>query len=181
MPSLSKPGIVNPIQQTTGVLVKKIRVDYVSLHIARLPLGSFRCRAAISCLKQYIQGLQSNADYGNKHLASVLAFERLNFRETYAPDEGGNEVITNSGDHQAAAKPASSIDYRKGNQTQDNILVKSHIVYRLCNHMVYTLSLIQPGVIVQEIALFECVNSLVQVDAADSELSEHQCDLPREC
>ena len=51
--------------------------------------------------------------------------------------------------------------------------VKSHIVYRLCNHMVYTLSLIQPGVIVQEIALFECVNSLVQVDAADSELSEH--------
>lgn len=81
MPSLSKPGIVNPIQQTTGVLVKKIRVDYVSLHIARLPLGSFRCRAAISCLKQYIQGLQSNADYGNKHLASVLAFERLNFRE----------------------------------------------------------------------------------------------------
>lgn len=58
--------------------------------------------------------------------------------------------------------------------------VKSHIVYRLCNHMVYTLSLIQPGVIVQEIALFECVNSLVQVDAADSELSEHQCDLPRE-
>ena len=57
---------------------------------------------------------------------------------------------------------------------------KSHIVYRLCNHMVYTLSLIQPGVIVQEIALFECVNSLVQVDAADSELSEHQCDLPRE-
>ena len=59
--------------------------------------------------------------------------------------------------------------------------VKSHIVYRLCNHMVYTLSLIQPGVIVQEIALFECVNSLVQVDAADSELSEHQCDLPREC
>lgn len=60
-------------------------------------------------------------------------------------------------------------------------VVKSHIVYRLCNHMVYTLSLIQPGVIVQEIALFECVNSLVQVDAADSELSEHQCDLPREC
>ena len=59
-------------------------------------------------------------------------------------------------------------------------VVKSHIVYRLCNHMVYTLSLIQPGVIVQEIALFECVNSLVQVDAADSELSEHQCDLPRE-
>ena len=58
--------------------------------------------------------------------------------------------------------------------------VKSHIVYRLCNHMVYTLSLIQPGVIVQEIALFECVNSLVQVDAADSELSEHQGDLPRE-
>ena len=57
----------------------------------------------------------------------------------------------------------------------------SKIVYRLCNHMVYTLSLIQPGVIVQEIALFECVNSLVQVDAADSELSEHQCDLPREC
>lgn len=56
----------------------------------------------------------------------------------------------------------------------------SKIVYRLCNHMVYTLSLIQPGVIVQEIALFECVNSLVQVDAADSELSEHQCDLPRE-
>ena len=51
--------------------------------------------------------------------------------------------------------------------------VKSHIVYRLCNHMVYTLSLIQPGVIVQEIALFECVNSLVQVDAADSELPEH--------
>ena len=46
MPSLSKPGIVNPIQQTTGVLVKKIRVDYVSLHIARLPLGSFHCRAA---------------------------------------------------------------------------------------------------------------------------------------
>ena len=60
------------------------------------------------------------------------------------------------------------------------VSVKSHIVYRLCNHMVYTLSLIQPGVIVQEIALFECVNSLVQVDAADSELSEHQCDLPRE-
>ena len=61
------------------------------------------------------------------------------------------------------------------------IIVKcSKIVYRLCNHMVYTLSLIQPGVIVQEIALFECVNSLVQVDAADSELSEHQCDLPRE-
>ena len=56
----------------------------------------------------------------------------------------------------------------------------SKIVYRLCNHMVYTLSLIQPGVIVQEIALFECVNSLVQVDAADSELSEHQCDLPWE-
>ena len=79
------------------------------IHIARLPLGSFRCRATISCLKQYIQGLQSNADYGNKHLASVLAFERLNFRETYAPDEGGNEVITNSGDHQAAAKPASSM------------------------------------------------------------------------
>lgn len=79
MPSLSKPGIVNPIQQTTGVLVKKIRVDCVSFHIARLPLGSFRCRAAILCLKQYIQGLQSNADYGNKHLASVLAFERLNF------------------------------------------------------------------------------------------------------
>ena len=51
--------------------------------------------------------------------------------------------------------------------------VKSHIVYRLCNHMVYTLSLIQSGVIVQEIALFECVNSLVQVDAADSELPEH--------
>ena len=39
--------------------------------------------------------------------------------------------------------------------------------------MVYTLSLIQPGVIVQEIALFECVNSLVQVDAADLELPEH--------
>ena len=51
--------------------------------------------------------------------------------------------------------------------------VKSHIVYRLCNHMVYSLSLIQSGVIVQEIALFECVNSLVQVDAADSELPEH--------
>ena len=67
----------------------------------------------------------------------------------------------------------------KGKSTRENI-VKSHIVYRLCNHMVYTLSLIQPGVIVQEIALFECVNSLVQVDAADSELSEHQCDLPRE-
>ena len=46
MPSLSKPGIVYPIQQTTGVLVQKIRVDYVSFHIARLPLGSFRCRAA---------------------------------------------------------------------------------------------------------------------------------------
>lgn len=122
MPSLSKPGIVHPIQQTTGVLVQKIELTAYLIHIARLPLGSFRCRAAISCLKQYIQGLQSNADYGNKHLASVLAFERLNFRETYAPDEGGNEVITNSGDHQAAAKPASSIDYRKGNQTQDNIL-----------------------------------------------------------
>ena len=60
-------------------------------------------------------------------------------------------------------------------------VVKSHIVYRLCNHMVYKLSLILPRVIVQEIAFFECVNSLVQVDAADSELSEHQCDLPREC
>ena len=129
MPSLSKPGIVHPIQQTTGVLVKIIRVDNVSFHIARLPLGSFRCRAAISCLKQYIQGLQSNADYGNKHLASVLAFERLNFRETYAPDEGGNDVITNSGDHQAAATPASSIDYRKGNQTQDNILPPLHLAY----------------------------------------------------
>lgn len=46
MPSLSKPGIVHPIQQTTGVLVQKIRVDYVSFHIARLPLGNFRCRAA---------------------------------------------------------------------------------------------------------------------------------------
>ena len=68
---------------------------------------------------------------------------------------------------------------RKAFRREDG-LVKSHIVYRLCNHMVYTLSLIQPGVIVQEIALFECVNSLVQVDAADSELSEHQCDLPRE-
>lgn len=137
MPSLSKPGIVHPIQQTTGVLVQKIRVDYVSFHIARLPLGSFRCRAAISFLKQYNQGLQSNADYGNKHLASVLAFERLNFRETYAPDEGGNEVITNSGDHQAAAKPASSIDYRKGNQTHDNILPPLYLAYgsfsaRLC-------------------------------------------------
>lgn len=33
MPSLSKPGIINPIQQTTGVLVKKIRVDYLSFHI----------------------------------------------------------------------------------------------------------------------------------------------------
>ena len=32
MPSLSKPGIVHPIQQTTGVLVQKIRVDYVSFH-----------------------------------------------------------------------------------------------------------------------------------------------------
>ena len=53
------------------------------------------------------------------------------------------------------------------------MFVKSHIVYRLCNHMVYTLSLIQSGVIVQEIALFKCVNSLVQVDAADSELPEH--------
>ena len=63
------------------------------------------------------------------HLASVLAFERLNFRETYAPDEVGNEVITNSGDHQAAAKPASSIDYRKGNQTQDNILPPLHLAY----------------------------------------------------
>ena len=51
--------------------------------------------------------------------------------------------------------------------------VKSHIVYRLCNHMVYKLSLILPRVIVQEIAFFECVNSLVQVDAADSELPEH--------
>ena len=68
--------------------------------------------------------------------------------------------------------------YRK--RCRGDQCVKSHIVYRLCNHMVYTLSLIQPGVIVQEIALFECVNSLVQVDAADSELSEHQCDLPRE-
>ena len=68
--------------------------------------------------------------------------------------------------------------YRK--RCRGGYCVKSHIVYRLCNHMVYTLSLIQPGVIVQEIALFECVNSLVQVDAADSELSEHQCDLPRE-
>ena len=129
MPSLSKPGIVYPIQQTTGVLVQKIELTAYLIHIARLPLGSFRCRAAISCLKQYIQGLQSNADYGNKHLASVLAFERLNFRETYAPDEGGNEVITNSGDHQAAAKPASSIDYRKGNQTQDNILPPLHLAY----------------------------------------------------
>ena len=46
MPSLSKPGIINPIQQTTGVLVQKIRVDYVSFHIARLPLGNFRCLAA---------------------------------------------------------------------------------------------------------------------------------------
>ena len=46
MPSLSKPGIVHPIQQTTGVLAQKIRVDYVSFHIARLPLGNFRCRAA---------------------------------------------------------------------------------------------------------------------------------------
>ena len=46
MPSLSNPGIINPIQQTTGVLVQKIRVDYVSFHIARLPLGNFRCRAA---------------------------------------------------------------------------------------------------------------------------------------
>ena len=119
MPSLSKPGIVNPIQQTTGVLVQKIRVDWISLHIVRLPLGSFRYRAAISFLKQYNQGLQSNADYGNKPLVSVLAFERLNFRETYATDEGRNEVVTNSGDHQAAAKPASSIDYRKGNQIQD--------------------------------------------------------------
>ena len=90
-------------------IILRINLDGTELtayliHIARLPLGSFRCRAAISCLKQYIQGLQSNADYGNKHLASVLAFERLNFRETYAPNEGGNEVITNSGDHQAAAK-----------------------------------------------------------------------------
>ena len=32
MPSLSKPGIVHPIQQTTGVLVQKSRVDYVSFH-----------------------------------------------------------------------------------------------------------------------------------------------------
>ena len=115
-------------------IILRINLDGTELtayliHIARLPLGSFRCRAAISCLKQYIQGLQSNADYGNKHLASVLAFERLNFRETYAPDEGGNEVITNSGDHQAAAKPASSIDYRKGNQTQDNILPPLHLAY----------------------------------------------------
>ena len=130
-------------------IILRINLDGTELtayliHIARLPLGSFRCRAAISCLKQYIQGLQSNADYGNKHLASVLAFERLNFRETYAPDEGGNEVITNSGDHQAAAKPASSIDYRKGNQTQDNILVKcSKIVYRLCNHMVYSFDILK--------------------------------------
>ena len=53
----------------------------------------------------------------------------MNFRETYAPDEGGNEVITNSGDHQAAAKLASSIDYRKGNQTQDNILPPLHLAY----------------------------------------------------
>ena len=76
-------------------------------------------------------------------------------------------------DRKAWLKPAGRSVRRGGD-------VKSHIVYRLCNHMVYTLSLIQPGVIVQEIALFECVNSLVQVDAADSELSEHQCDLPRE-
>ncbi len=130
-------------------IILRINLDGTELtayliHIARLPLGSFRCRAAISCLKQYIQGLQSNADYGNKHLASVLAFERLNFRETYAPDEGGNEVITNRGDHQAAAKPASSIDYRKGNQTQDNILVQcSKIVYRLCNHMVYSFDILK--------------------------------------
>ena len=47
--------------------------------------------------------------------------------------------------------------------------------------MVYKLSLILPRVIVQEIAFFECVNSLVQVDAADSELPEHLSDLPREC
>ena len=39
MPSLSKPGIINPIQQTMGVLVQKIRVDYVSFHIARLAVG----------------------------------------------------------------------------------------------------------------------------------------------
>ena len=71
-------------------------------------------------------------------------------------------------------------DVKPTQAPEASAVVKSHIVYRLCNHMVYTLSLIQPGVIVQEIALFECVNSLVQVDAADSELSEHQCDLPRE-
>ena len=133
-----------PFNKQRECQLKKLELTAYLIHIARLPLGSFRCRAAISCLKQYIQGLQSNADYGNKHLASVLAFERLNFRETYAPDEGGNEVITNSGDHQAAAKPASSIDYRKGNQTQDNILVKcSKIVYRLCNHMVYSFDILK--------------------------------------
>ena len=78
------------------------------------------------------------------------------------------------------AERLSDIDHELYKNCSLEHLVKSHIVYRLCNHMVYTLSLIQPGVIVQEIALFECVNSLVQVDAADSELSEHQCDLPRE-
>ena len=46
MPSLSKPGIVHPIQQTTGVLVQKIELTAYLIHIARLPLGSFRCRAA---------------------------------------------------------------------------------------------------------------------------------------
>ena len=54
------------------------------------------------------------------------------------------------------------------------VSVKSHIVYRLCNHMVYTLSLIQPGVIVQEIALFECVNSLVPVSYTHLDVYKRQ-------
>ena len=66
------------------------------------------------------------------------------------------------------SRPLSKIGKGRGEKG-----VKSHIVYRLCNHMVYKLSLILPRVIVQEIAFFECVNSLVQVDAADSELPEH--------
>ena len=129
MPSLSKPGIVNPIQQTTGVLVKKIRVDYVSLHIARLPLGSFRCRAAISCLKQYIQGLQSNADYGNKHLASVLAFERLNLEKHTPQTKEETKLLQIVAIIKPQLSLPSSIDYRKGNQTQDNILPPLHLAY----------------------------------------------------
>ena len=51
MPSLSKPGIVHPIQQTTGVLVQKIRVNCLSYPYCKTAARQFSLSGGYLMLK----------------------------------------------------------------------------------------------------------------------------------